>query len=109
MFNVHYENGEVTSNRRVASDLLDQSFGDSLLDLAFTAIEAQDNEIASESVTGPYWSYYGRSKIKSITFGPTISDRKHSLRYARLNIAPITVTGLIAVNRKADQSPFECA
>ena len=59
VFNVHYVNGEVTSNRRVASDLLDQSFGDSLLDLAFSAIEAQDNEIAQRSGSR-------RPKIKSI-------------------------------------------
>ena len=49
MFNVHYENGDVTSNRRVSSDLLDQSFGESLLDLARTAIETQDDEIARRS------------------------------------------------------------
>ena len=59
VFNVHYVNGEVTSNRRVASDLLDQSFGESLLDLALTAIEAQDNEIAQRSGSR-------RPKIKSI-------------------------------------------
>ena len=49
----------MTSNRRVASDLLDQSFGESLLDLALTAIEAQDNEIAQRSGSR-------RPKIKSI-------------------------------------------
>lgn len=59
MFNVHYENGDVTSNRRVSSDLLDQSFGESLLDLARTAIETQDNEIAQRSGSR-------RPKIKSI-------------------------------------------
>ena len=59
MFNVHYENGDVTSNRRVSSDLLDQSFGESLLDLARTAIETQDNEIAQRSGLR-------RPKIKSI-------------------------------------------
>ena len=59
MFNVHYENGDVTSNRRVSSDLLDQSFGESLLDLARTAIETQDNEIAQRSGSR-------RSKITSI-------------------------------------------
>lgn len=59
MFNVHYENGDVTSNRRVSSDLLDQSFGESLLDLARIAIETQDNEIAQRSGSR-------RSKITSI-------------------------------------------
>jgi hypothetical protein len=49
----------VTSNRRVSSDLLDQSFGDPLLDLARTAIEDQDNEIAQRSGQR-------RAKIKSI-------------------------------------------
>ncbi len=38
MFNVAYEDGMVTSNRRVSSELLDQSFGDDLQDLARTAI-----------------------------------------------------------------------
>ena len=58
VFNVHYENGEVTSNRRVASDLLDQSFGESLLDLALNAIKVQDDEIARRSGSR-------RPKIKS--------------------------------------------
>ena len=49
MFNVTYEDGMVTSNRRVANELLDQSFGDAVLDLARTAIEDQDNEIAQRS------------------------------------------------------------
>ena len=59
MFNVYYENGDVTSNRRVSTDLLDQSFGEPLLDLARTAIEKQDNEIAQRSGSR-------RSKIKTI-------------------------------------------
>ena len=58
-FNVTYEDGKVTSNRRVSNDLLDQSFGDSLRDLARTAIEDQDNEIAQRSGQR-------RAKIKSI-------------------------------------------
>ncbi|MBT7769106.1 MAG: hypothetical protein HN705_03910, partial [Rhodospirillales bacterium] len=33
MFNVTYEDGMVTSNRRVANELLDQKFGDSIQDL----------------------------------------------------------------------------
>ena len=59
MFNVMYEDGMVTSNRRISNDLLDQSFGDSLQDLARIAIENQDNEIAQRSGQR-------RSKIKTI-------------------------------------------
>ena len=59
MYNVTYEDGMVTSNRRVSSELLDQSFGESLQDLARTAIEDQDNEIAQRSGEC-------RAKIKSI-------------------------------------------
>ena len=58
-FNVTYEDGSVTSNRRVSTDLLDQSFGDAVLDLARTAIEDQDNEIAQRSGQR-------RAKIKAI-------------------------------------------
>lgn len=58
-FNVTYEDGSVSSNRRVASELLDQSFGDSLQNLARTAIEDQDNEIAQRSGKR-------RAKIRSI-------------------------------------------
>ncbi len=59
MFNVAYEDGTRTSNRRVANELLDQSFGDNLQELACTAIEDQDNEIAQRSGQR-------RAKIKSI-------------------------------------------
>ena len=59
MFNVAYEDGTMTSNRRVANELLDRSFGDDLQDLARTAIEDQDNEIAQRSGAR-------RAKIKSI-------------------------------------------
>ena len=59
MFNVAYEDGTMTSNRRVAKELLDQSFGDDLQDLVRTAIEDQDNEIARRSGQR-------RAKIKSI-------------------------------------------
>ena len=59
MFNVMYEDGMVTSNRRISNDLLDQSFGDSLQDLARIAIENQDNEIAQRSGQS-------RTKIKTI-------------------------------------------
>ena len=58
-FNVTYEDGMVTSNRRVSNDLLDQSFGASLEDLARAAIESQDEEIAERSGQR-------RAKIKSI-------------------------------------------
>ena len=58
-FHVNYEDGTVTSNRRVSNALLDQSFGDSIQDLARTAIEDQDNEIAQRSGQR-------RAKIKSI-------------------------------------------
>lgn len=58
-FHVNYEDGSVTSNRRVSTELLDQSFGDSLQDLALTALEDQDNEIAQRSGRR-------RAKIKSI-------------------------------------------
>ena len=58
-FNVTYEDGSMTSNRRVPNDLLDQSFGDNIQDLARTAIEDQDNEIAQRSGQR-------RAKIKTI-------------------------------------------
>jgi len=60
IFNVIYEDGTTTSNRRVANELLDQSFGDDLLDLASTAIREQDNDIARRSKQR-------RAKIKAIT------------------------------------------
>ena len=59
VFNVTYEDGAITSNRRVPREHLDQSFGDDLLDLAHTAIKEQDNEIAQ-------LSNRPRGKIKSI-------------------------------------------
>jgi len=59
MFNVTYEDGSVTSNRRISNELLDQSFGDALHDLAHAAIMEQDNEIARRS-------NQPRAKIKSI-------------------------------------------
>lgn len=59
VFNVTYEDGTVSSNRRVANELLDESFGDSIKDLARTAIEDQDNEIAQRSGQR-------RAKIKSV-------------------------------------------
>ena len=59
-FNVAYEDGMVTSYRRVSNDLLDQSYGEALEDLARAALEGQDNEIAERSGQS-------RAKIKSIT------------------------------------------
>ena len=59
MFNVTYEDGTITSNRRVPNEQLDQSFGDKLLDLARTAIQQQDNDIAARS-------NQRRAKIKDI-------------------------------------------
>ena len=59
MFNVTYEDGMVTSNRRVSNELLDQTYGEAFEDLARTAIENQDNEIAQRSGQR-------RAKIKSI-------------------------------------------
>ena len=58
-FNVTYEDGMVTSNRRVSIELLDQSFGEPLQDLVCAAIENQDDEIAKRAGQC-------RAKIKSI-------------------------------------------
>ena len=68
MFNVMYEDGMVTSNRRISNDLLDQSFGDTLQDLARIAIENQDNEIAQRSGQS-------RAKIKTIANSKLGSNR----------------------------------
>ena len=59
MFNVTYEDGSLSSNRRVSNDLLDQSYGDNIDDLARTVIQDQDNDIAARS-------NQRRAKIKSI-------------------------------------------
>ena len=59
VFNVTYEDGTMTSNRRVASELLNQAFGDDPKDLALVAIQEQDNEIAQRS-------NQRRAKIKTI-------------------------------------------
>ncbi len=58
-FHVNYEDGMVTSNRRVSNYLLDQIFGETIQDLALTALEAQDDEIAQRSGQR-------RARIKSI-------------------------------------------
>lgn len=59
VFNVTYVDGTVTSSRRVPGDQLDLSYGDDLMDLARTALEKQDMEIAERSGRK-------RPKIKSI-------------------------------------------
>jgi hypothetical protein len=59
LFDVTYEDGTRTSNRRVGNDRLDQSFGDKLMDLALAAIQEQDDEIAQRS-------NHRRAKIASI-------------------------------------------
>lgn len=59
-FNVQYEDGTMTSNRRVGNEFLDQSFGDSVEELARAALEQQDDEIAQRSGQR-------RPKIKSIS------------------------------------------
>ena len=59
VFNVTYEDGMVTSNRRIPMELLDQSFGDSVEDLAMVALKDQDDEIARRS-------NQPRAEIKSI-------------------------------------------
>jgi hypothetical protein len=59
MFNVHYEDGSISSNRRVPNELLDQSLGGNVLDLARDAIQEQDNVIASRANAR-------RANIKSI-------------------------------------------
>ncbi|MEO5335753.1 MAG: hypothetical protein H7841_02495 [Magnetospirillum sp. WYHS-4] len=56
MFNVVYEDGTLTSNRRVPSELLDGLDGEAP---ARTFIEDQDNKIAAQSGMR-------RAKIKSI-------------------------------------------
>lgn len=56
LFNVLYEDGSVTSNRKVPSDILDGLDGD---DPARNVIEAQDHEIGERSGKR-------RPKIKSI-------------------------------------------
>lgn len=58
-FNIVYEDGSLSSNRRVSSDQLDQRFGEDIQELALAALENQDQEIASRSGIR-------RAKIKSI-------------------------------------------
>ncbi len=60
LFNVVYEDGGLSSNRKVSSDLLDDKFGEDPEDLARVAIEDQDRVVAERSGMA-------KSKIKSIT------------------------------------------
>jgi hypothetical protein len=59
VFNIIYEDGSLSSNRRVSSNQLDQRFGEEIQALALAALENQDQEIASRSGIR-------RAKIKSI-------------------------------------------
>lgn len=59
VFNVNYEDGTVSSNRRVPNTLLDISFGEAFDDLARSALENQDHEIAERSG-------HRRAEIKTI-------------------------------------------
>ena len=78
-FNVNYEDGMVTSNRRVSNALLDQSFGESFRDLARTAIEDQDNEIAKRS------GRLSRATMSAIprSTGPTAASPSPTARSTR--------------------------
>ncbi|MDD9878047.1 MAG: hypothetical protein OXR84_11470 [Magnetovibrio sp.] len=59
MFNVVYEDGTLSSNRKVSSEFLDQRFGEDIQDLALAALAIQDEEIFVRSGVR-------RAKIKSI-------------------------------------------
>lgn len=60
LFNVVYEDGSLSSNRRVAGEQMDDKFGEDPLALARTVIEDQDNQVAQKSGVR-------KAKIKSIT------------------------------------------
>lgn len=60
LFNVEYEDGTLSSNRKITSDRLESSFGEDPQDLARVAIEEQDRIVAERS--GQH-----RGKIKTIT------------------------------------------
>jgi hypothetical protein len=95
MPNVTYEDGTITSNRRTANELLDQSFGEKLLDLARTAIQDQDNEIAARS-------NQRRARIKAIA--KVRSIRQGSARQRRNVVARAQIEGRLvvdAVNRRS--------
>ena len=48
-FNVVYADDSLSSNRRVSSDLLENPYGEDIIDLARLAIEKQDDEISQRS------------------------------------------------------------
>ena len=60
LFNVVYEDGALSSNRKVSSDVLENPYGEDLDDLIRVAIEEQDRVVAERSG-------YSKGKIKSIT------------------------------------------
>ena len=59
-FNVVYADDSLSSNRRVAADLLENPYGEEVLELARLAIEKQDDEIAHRSGIR-------KPRIKSVT------------------------------------------
>lgn len=60
VFNVVYEDGSLSSNRRVSGELLENPYGEDPLDIARLAIEKQDDEIAQRSGQR-------KPRIKSVT------------------------------------------
>ena len=60
LFNVVYEDGALSSNRKVSSDLLESLYGEDPENMARVAIEEQDRAVAERSG-------YSKGKIKSIT------------------------------------------
>ena len=48
-FNVVYADDSLSSNRRVSAELLENPYGEEVLELARLAIEKQDEEIAQRS------------------------------------------------------------
>ncbi len=83
-FNVTYEDGSVTSNRRVSTDLLDQSFGDAVLDLARTAIEDQETKSPSVPASAAPRSRLsstpdrGRASAHSVDFPYMAAPRRYT-------------------------------
>lgn len=60
LFNVEYEDGALSSNRKVSGELLDSKFGEDPDVLARVAIEEQDRVVAERSGLS-------KAKIKAIT------------------------------------------
>lgn len=48
-FNIVYADDSLSSNRRVSAELLENPYGEDVIDLAKLAIEKQDDEIAQRS------------------------------------------------------------